>query len=140
STVVTIFNEGPGLATLNPASITGEDKSAFTLHNSCPSQLMEGQSCPISIHFAPIQAGLHSVILTVSPVRGTSAVVPIMGYGPEAKLQVSKDSLSFSPLPVGEMSPSQRVIVSNVGEAPVTIHRIQVTSGADSFGASHNCP
>jgi BNR/Asp-box repeat. len=105
--------------------------------NSCgTTSLSANSSCQMQIRFVPTQAGSATGELTVVDAAGTQTVA-LKGSGQEAATDtLSGDSLSFQSTPVGALSSTQTITLTNSGDMALTSISL-TTSGP--FQASHTC-
>ena len=133
---VALTNTGNALLTIAQVTPSGD----FTQTNDCGSPLGAGAACTLSISFRPTTAGTTFGAITVSDnAPGNPHVVTlsgqaISGTAPEAYL--SPRNLAFGLQPVTTNSSPQTVTVTNTGNAPLTISKVEVTSG---FSQTNDC-
>ena len=138
SAVQTITVNNTGSAPLNVSSITG-NTAEFLVTNNCTAPVAVGNSCGISVQFAPTgSTGTRNITLQLSDdapnspqpiaVSGTAVAA-----GPIATL--STNSVSFSAQAVASTSTAQTVTVSNTGNATLTVGAPVITG---NFAISAN--
>lgn len=133
---VTLTNSGNAPLTIARVTASGD----FTQTNDCASPLSAGAACTLSISFRPTTAGTTFGAITVSDnAPGSPHVVTlsgqaISGTAPEAYL--SPRNLAFGLQPVTTNSSPRTVAVTNTGNAPLTISKVEVTSG---FSQTNDC-
>jgi len=121
--VVDLVN--PGTVDLHVSAIdVGQD---FGVVHGC-STVTGGQSCPVEVFFAPEAAG--------DPVTGQLTVTSDAADGPHQASLVGRSTivgltaapgaLMFSAVPVGQSSPSQRLVLTSSGTAGADIQRVEV--------------
>jgi len=135
----TLTNVGTTALTINGISITGTASGQFTQTNACGTSLAAGDSCTISVTFAPKRGGALVAALTVS-YKGMASpqAVALSGTGitpPAASLLPA--SLKFATQVVGTSSATQTATLTNTGDQAVTISSV-AASGA--FHETNNCP
>jgi hypothetical protein len=134
---VTITNFGGN--PLNFSSIAASGDFAET--NDCPTSLVVGASCTVSVSYAPTVAGPATGQLTLtddSGNLGASQTVALAGTGsPPRHLSLSPATLNFCCPPIGD-NPSQTVTVTNTSGASVGIAGIAM-SGDPSFAEGTTC-
>ncbi len=82
SKVTTLTNAGAVPLNLSAITITGNDPADFTRTTTCTASLTPGQSCTISVIFAPTAAGRRTATLNVSDDGGGSPqTVSLVGTG-----------------------------------------------------------
>ena len=122
---VTLTNAGTD--TLAITSISAN--SSFNVVHDCGSSLAPASNCSINITFAPNIATAFSGILTVTTdAPGSPHTVDLSGTGVGTPaVGLSTGSLGFVNRPVGSLSPTQDVTLTNTGTATLTITSIAVT-------------
>ncbi|MEO5695320.1 MAG: choice-of-anchor D domain-containing protein [Usitatibacter sp.] len=100
-----------------------------------------GDSCYVTIWWAPTFLGEHSTNLTVNFINGTGAplLVPITGDSHPAAfrgISLSTDTMSFAGV-VGQSSVAQALTVSNTGTVPLALNGISVSG---PFTIANGCP
>ncbi|MGM9490955.1 choice-of-anchor D domain-containing protein [Ideonella sp. YS5] len=107
-------------------------------------QIAAGGSCTVALTFRPTLSGTRSGTLTVAHNgAGGASTVGLTGLGGDTapSVSISPTQLTFSQA-VGSTSGSQRVVVSNTGEATLVIDSVQLTgtSAADyALGSGSTC-
>jgi hypothetical protein len=133
---VALTNTGNAPLTIAQVTASGD----FTQTNDCGSPLGAGVACTLSISFRPTTAGTTFGAIAISDnAPGNPHVVTlsgqaISGTAPEAYL--SPRNLAFGLQPVTTNSSPQTVTVTNTGNAPLTISKVEVTSG---FSQTNDC-
>ena len=128
---VQLSNTGSAPVTINQIQTVG----AYSETDNCGSSLAKGQSCEITVTFAPIATGYQDGNLIIwdsdpgSPHQGL-----LQGSG--AAFDQQPTSLSFS-TPVGQTSQPQSVTVTNTANVLLTIEN--PTADAP-FNQTNNCP
>jgi hypothetical protein len=126
-----------GNAALTIASITAS--SDFSQTNNCGTSVAAGSSCTITVMFKPTGSGTRSGTLSISDsAPGSPQMVTLSGTGGSAGPTVSllPASVTFSSQPVGTTSGTQPVMLTNTGNAALTIANI--TASGD-FTQTNNC-
>lgn len=133
---LTLTNNGE--LDLHISSITST--SEFSQTNNCPvgSALAPGASCMVAIQFQPLVVNQRFGYLIVN-----SDTVPgyrqasLMGNGVGGAVSLSPRSLTFStPVVVGTSGAPLRMLLRNVGNAPLLISSISTTG---DFSQTNNC-
>ena len=124
---ITLSNTGNANLTISQitTSGTGFSGSGVTL----PLTLTPGQSANYTTKFAPAAAGSASGQIIFGSNSPTNPTVSLTGTGvaaPVLQLSVSQSSLAFGSVTVGS-SGSQSVVLTNTGNANVTISQITIT-------------
>lgn len=133
--VATLANTGDQDVMISNIAITG----AFSQTNTCPSTLVIGSSCTITIVFAPTVAGTVSgtVSVTDNALKSPQKVL-LTGVG--TVITVSPTSINFGDQKVGTTSSAAPVTLSNVGSTAVTITAISIVgTNAGDFAETNNC-
>lgn len=133
----TLSNTGGAPLAILAIEVVG---SGFTATHACPSSLALGESCAITVVFAPPAAGGFVAdvrIVTNSPagpaflhVTGTATAAPV------GRLAATPSTLSFGDEIVGATSAPRPFSVTNVGSALASVSRITVTG---DFALSGSC-
>lgn len=129
---VTLTNYGNIALTISAIGATGD----FTQTNNCGASLAAGAACSVNVIFTPTARLGRSGSLTIqsnstppAPTIGLSGT----GIAPAASLP---PSLDFGPQNLGANS-IQNIMLSNVGELPLTISSIGTSGGA--YSQSNSC-
>jgi len=136
---VTATSTGTAPVNILAVSVTGD----FILYsNGCPttSNYPPGASCPIYIQFIPSAAGTRTGTLTIiDNATGSPHTVSLSGQGLTSAPSdvVSPSSLVFLGQLLGTQSSAQSFTITNTGNAPVTVYRVQDTP---EFPSSLYCP
>ena len=130
---VTLTNAGNASLNINNIQIAGD----YSQTNTCPSSLAAGTACTISVIFTPTAQGTRTGGLTISDnAQGSPQTVILTGTGTAGTLVVAPSSLTFSNVQIGSTS-SQAVILTNTGNAPVSVNGLQITG---DYSVVNNCP
>lgn len=131
--VVVVRNTGSDTLTIKRASITGTHAQDFSLTNpiSIPPELRipPGVAIPITVRFSPTAAGLRTaqLILNSNATNDSALAVPLTGVKDSVGLRVNH-------IDIGRRNTTQfpfdtAVTIKNTGTVPLTISRIQLTTG-----------
>lgn len=164
SNAVTI-NNGPGAATLSPASVNlntqtvgtisagqtltlaNNGSSALVIYgitvsgdfaqtNNCPGSLAAGSRCSIVVAFLPTSTGTRTGSVQVSDSAGSAPQSSsLTGIGVNSNIAFSPATLSFSAQPLGSTSSAQNVTVTNASATAVTISG---ATASNEFAMSNN--
>lgn len=136
SRTVTLVNAGS--APLNISSITVSGQ--FSQTNNCGSVVPAGGgTCAIQVTFTPTQTGSVTDQVTITDdATGSPQTITLTGSGVTSAgaLSLSKTSLTFAALTVGQTSSAQTVTLSNTGKTAINISSI--TAGGD-FAETDTC-
>jgi len=130
---LTLSNTGSAALTISSIAVTSD----FSQTNTCGASLAANASCTISVTFTPTATGSRTGSLTISDNANPSTqTVSLSGTGTAPAASLSSTSLTFSSQALGTSSSLQSVILSNTGNAVLTISSI-VVSG--SFSQTNTC-
>jgi uncharacterized repeat protein (TIGR01451 family) len=138
---VTLTNTGGSPLTISGLSITGSD---FAFGADCgvaagESVLDPGESCVVTVTFAPTATGARSGSLTfIDNAADSPQTVPLSGSGtspPAPVASVSPSSIDFGNQLVGTTSSPRTVTLTNTGGSPLTISGLFITGSDFAFGA-----
>lgn len=137
--LLTITNSGNANLTISQitTSGTGFSGSGVTL----PLTLTPGQTASYTVQFAPAAAGSASGQITFASNASANPIVSLAGTGlaaPVLQLSASPTSANFGNVSVGS-SNSQSVVLTNGGNANVTISQITIT-GTGFSGSGITAP
>jgi hypothetical protein len=128
-----LSNSGNAPLTISSITISGN----YAQTNNCVSPLAASAYCTINITFTPTGVGGRGGTLTiVDSAPGSPRTVALTGTGVGPLAALSPVSLAFGSLGVGATSAPKAVILSNSGNASLTISNI-TTSG--DYAKSSNC-
>ncbi len=112
-------------------SLSGSNPADFVLGpNSCPNPLPGGQSCLVPVSFQPTTAGSRSAAVTMvnsSPVSSVASSVTGTGVATAPAVCLSRTSIDFGTLPVGQTSGTFPTTVTNCGNASLVISSVTPT-------------
>jgi hypothetical protein len=139
---VTLTNTGTATLILNSISITGANAGDFSQTNTCGRSVAAGSNCIITVIFAPTGTGIRSASLSVADNAPTSPQrASLSGAGAGPAVTFSPTSLTFGVRRLGTRSATQRITLSNTGNAALTITNIAITGGnAEDFSQTNTCP
>jgi hypothetical protein len=142
---------GSSVAITTTLKNTGQDAVAltnftvsapFSQSNSCPSTLVGGASCSITVTYNPQSAGNHASAVTVeasAPVASAVLSLTAKAVVPTTNLTLSENSVSFPNTDVGAAAATKTLTITNGGNSPATVTGIGVTTGVSDFSESNNC-
>jgi hypothetical protein len=139
---VTLRNTSSSTVTISSIAVTGSNAGQYGFANSCGTSLAAGANCTIHGHFAPQQTGSLPATITITDnVAGSPQSISLTGTGTTPNpVTLSATSLSFGTEPVGDMTASQTVTMTNSGSATLNITSITVTgANATSFDFANSC-
>ena len=132
---VTVANESEAAVALYSVNIEGAGSSAFNTNGSnCGASLNPGQSCKITIRFAPGSEGDQRAFLHVrSEGNPGEQVVELFGISAPPQLSFEPESYEFGLQPVKEGSTQTTLQLRNTGEGPVQVSLEIAGSGSNDF-------
>lgn len=129
SSSIRLSNTGSAALSVSSITVTGGFFSSPS--NDCPSSLAAGASCVIGISYSPTSAGSHSGQLSILSSASTSpTVATISGTAvpaPAPALTLSSTILAFGPQAVGSQSAPQAVVLTNTGNATLSLDSVTVS-------------
>ncbi len=134
---VTLTNTGTETLTIASISASGD----FSETNNCGTTIPGGQNCTINVTFTPTQGGTRNGDVTVNDNASSGQqLVPLTGTGLGPGVAISPSSITFANQAVGTTSPPQSAMVTNTGNATLTISSLGITgTGSNDFGQTNNC-
>ncbi len=136
--IVTVTN-GDANETISPIMITGTNSTDFAETNNCPSTLVPGAPCTISVTFTPLASGIRKAQVNVPcPTCGTNGITYVLNLnGQSSTLALSASSLSFGQQQVVTTSANPLpVVATNNGTTAVTFTNI---SASGDFAETDDC-
>jgi len=110
--------------------ISSNGSTDFTLSDNCPSDLLAGTDCVITVNFRPTTQGDISANVVITSNAATPRVeIPINGYGSGPAIKVDPEFPLLRAEP-GEPK-AQNITFSNTGDLPLTIRACNL-QGTDS--------
>jgi hypothetical protein len=133
--VIVITNDGTSLVNVSNVAIDAN----FSQLNNCKN-IQPGGSCKIGVYFTPtIQGNLIGYLAITDNGGGSPQTVALNGVA--TIVSTRPTSLNFGNEPVGHISKSQNVVVTNEGNSQMAITEIGI-DGADpkDFSQVNACP
>ncbi len=131
---ITISNTGGTTATLGTPAVTGD--FALTA-NTCGPALGPNVGCTVAIAFQPTANGTRTGTLTVTDSAGTQTA-SLTGFGVQpATDALAPLALTFGSQQLNTASTTQAVLLTNTGDAALTLIAAQITSG--DFTVVNSC-
>lgn len=142
---VTLTNTGNVALTLTSIFITGTNAADFTESDNCASPIAVNAKCTIGITFTPSATGTRTASISITDnATGSPQTVPLTGTGASGNapaVTLAPTSLTFASQNVGTTSPAQAVMLTNSGNAALTITGITITgANAGDFAETNTCP
>jgi hypothetical protein len=132
---VTIGNFGG--SPLNLFTIAAD--TGFAQTTNCPSSLIAGSTCTVSVAFAPAYTGSILGNLNLnddSGNLGSAQYVTLAGTGTAPAAYVTPSSLTFAGQALNTTSAAQSVILQNTGTGPMSVSGV---SASGTFAQTNNC-
>lgn len=130
----TLKNTGTTSMTISGITVTGNFAKAG---GTCTSTLAKGASCTILVTFTPLSLGALTGTLTVTDNAANSPQTSKLSGTGVAPVTVSPTSLTFSKLPIGEVSAPKPVTLTNNLNVALSFNNIATTG--DFAVASNTC-
>ena len=126
--LVEVRSTGDAVAGITSVSVT----SPFTVANGCPVNIAPGTLCNLVLEFTTTTLGDFSGTLTVdSGGPGGSRSIPVRAHSvraPHPEIVLSTNSIGFGDRLLGTTSASQRVTITNAGNADAALGPITTTT------------
>lgn len=140
---VTLTNTGAGIGlAVSAVRLAGATPAAFLATSACPSSVVRGASCNVSVAYSPTASGTQTATLVIVDNAGNSPqLVTLSGNGTSSSpvVSLSASALTFARVPVGQAS-TQTVTVNNIGSQPLNLAGFTVGGpNATSFAVSGAC-
>ena len=141
---VTLTSTGSTPFQITSIQITGD----FSQSSTCPvlaapgnsMGVAGGSSCTLSVTFTPTVAGLRAGVLTVNGTNGVSMTVALSGSaGSFALGSLSASRLVFIGQLGGAPGAPQTVTLTNLGNAPLYMSSITISSSSTAFSQTNDC-
>ena len=131
--VTLTFSNGSGASfAVTSTAVTGPDAAEFPIVDGCSgATLAAGQTCTVSVSFAPTALGPRTATLTVTDgALGSPQTVPLSGTGVAATLSFTQNLLPFGNQQVGVTSSARAAVLTNVSNSPVAVSSTAVVGSA----------
>ena len=141
SQTITLSNTGNAALSITSLALAGANPSDFAQSNNCGASVAAGGNCTISVTFTPAASGSFTASVSVADnASGSPQTVALSGTGASPGVSLSPSSLSFGNEPVGVVSSSQTITLSNTGNAALSITGLALAGANPSdFAQSNNC-
>jgi hypothetical protein len=144
--VATLSNSGNATLNIGSIAIGGTNPSDFTVTtgaNACGATLAADASCSIYVTFTPASATSFSATITVTDnATPTTQSITLTGTGTPAPAPIASltpATLTFSAVS-GTTSAAQTAMLSNTGNATLTISNIAIAGGNPTdFAETNTC-
>ena len=134
---VSITNVGKSATSFSAITASGD----FSQTNTCPATLAQGQSCSITIAFAPTKAGARvgAVTLKDNDPGSPTQTIATSGLGEVLALALAPTSFDFGTVAVTTIK-AQTATLINDGAVPVAISGITIAPANATFTQTNSCP
>jgi Putative Ig domain/Abnormal spindle-like microcephaly-assoc'd, ASPM-SPD-2-Hydin len=137
---VTLTNNQGLALDISSIGFLGPNATDFAQTNNCGFSLVVGGSCSVSVTFTPSAIGNRTATLNiVDDVPSSPQTVSVSGTGVNSStpaVSLSPTSLTFASQILGSLSGGQKVTVTNIGTANLTIGSITATA---NFNETDTC-
>jgi FG-GAP-like repeat/Abnormal spindle-like microcephaly-assoc'd, ASPM-SPD-2-Hydin/Protein of unknown function (DUF1573) len=135
--MVSLSNIGTAPLTISSIAITGTNSGDFSQTNTCGGSVAIGANCSISVTFKPTATGPRRGSVTITDnASGSPQAVGLTGTGIAPVVSLSVPSLTFAIQLVNTTSSAQHFMLSNTGDAPLTVANI---AASGDFAQTNNC-
>lgn len=135
---VTLTNTGSGALAVSSVTVTGTNPGDFAQTNNCPASLAANAGCTINVTFSPVLTGTRLAYVSLSDsALGSPQLIALQGDGLAPSVTFSPASVNFGDQLVKQVSPVQRVTLTNLGNADLTIFSMKVSG---DFLQRNPCP
>ena len=113
----------------------------FAQTNTCPTTLIAGQNCSVTVTFTPTKSGIRTGAVTLkdnSPGSPTQTI-SLTGTGETLALGFTPASLNFGGVVVGSSS-TLSATLTNDGASAVNITSIGISPANNIYTQTNNCP
>ena len=133
--MTTFINYTGSAVTITSINVTGDFAATTTCNGVVP--VASGQPCDLLVSFTPTAAGTRTGTVTITDTAPDSPqTVALTGTGVAPAVTLSASTLSFAQQVVGSTSATQTVMLTNTGNAALTIASITTTG---DFAQTNNC-
>ena len=137
SQTVALNNSGGFALAISSISVS----QSFAQTNNCGNSLGPGASCTITVTFSPTTPGSITGNVTINDdASNTPQTVSLTGTGAAPVVSLAPTLLTFSNQAVGTSSAAQTVVLSNTGNASLTVSSVALTGvNAADYTMSQTC-
>ena len=113
----------------------------FSQSHTCPTTLVAGQNCTITVTFTPTAGGTRNGAVTLKDncPGSPTQTISLTGTGETLALGFTPASLNLGSVTVGS-SLTQSATLTNDGAAPVNITGFSISPADGTFTQTNNCP
>jgi VCBS repeat-containing protein len=134
---ISLSNSGTGALLIESLLVTGTNSADFQLTSSCGSAVAPGESCTISVAFAPTNSGPRTASISiVSNAPGGPQTVGLTGTGRPGQVTLTPSSLVFPEQLLGTTSAGLAVTIKNAGTTMLTLTGRSVTGDFNVTGST----
>jgi sugar lactone lactonase YvrE len=141
--MVTITNSSAVTLTITSVAVTGGNAGDFAQTNTCSTPVAAGGTCTISVTFTPTAVGARaSAVLVTDNAANSPQSIALSGTGvaTAAVVSLNPTSLTFTSQNTGTTSAAKTVVLTNTGNATLTITSIAVGgANAGDFAQTNTC-
>ncbi|MGH9018923.1 MAG: virginiamycin B lyase family protein, partial [Acidimicrobiales bacterium] len=129
---LTFSNESGAAINVTSTVVAGADPAEFPIADRCSGfSLGSGQTCTISVSFAPTVAGSRSATLSMTDsAAGSPRTVALAGIGAAVGISFTPASLDFGTEELGATSTARAVTITNITHDPIKVNAVAVTGPA----------
>lgn len=142
--ISTWTNPGPGAETIDRVELVGSGGFTVTDDGCAGQRLRAGESCAVTITFAPTALGLVGAELWAQLADGRFFEASVWGTGIPAPprppvLRAQPDPTDLGRHLVGEEAPTKTVTAANVGGGTITVGQVEIVGiAADDYSIVTN--
>ena len=134
---VSLTNTGNAALNIVGVSVVGDASGDYTQTNNCGTSVAAGASCLFNVTFTPAYPGTRTAAIAITDDASTSPqTIALAGTGTGPYASLSLFSLQFGTMALLSTSSPQTTILTNVGNAPLTITGISATG---DFAETNTC-
>jgi hypothetical protein len=141
--VVTLTNTSAVALTITSIAVTGGNNGDFAETNTCGASVAAGGTCTISVTFTPSAVGARaSAVVITDNAADSPQSIALTGTGvaTAAVVVLNPTSLTFASQNTGTTSAAKTVLLTNTGNATLTITGIAVGgANAGDFSETNTC-
>ncbi len=124
---VTVTSNGTSPVIFTGGGTTGDYLVSAGTCPTTPTTVPVGQTCTITLEFAPMLPGTRTGTLTLSGNTATTPVLNLTGIGGLTSDSVSTSALNFGSVALGTSSAAQTVAVTATGTTPLAFSSLTLT-------------
>src|SRR5579859_3118637 len=144
ATEVSLVNTGSASLVLMSLNVGGDNSSDFVVNSNCgsfPATILPGAGCTLFATFSPLAIGTRNASLTITNSSHiNAAVVSLSGIGTGPQASLSATTLNFGNEILGTSSVIRSAILTNSGNARLSITSIAASANFSVTQTSTSCP